>query len=170
MIPIQTVKLSQNGGMSFTNIPQNFTHLQVRGNGRCVNSGYATIYSGFNGDRFGASNYHNTVFYGDANSKSMAVATAQAFFGPHYFIHSGTTANCWNGYIIDILHYSSTSKTKSIRYLSGWDAINAGQIVFGDSVWNSTAAITSFEMEPDAGFLAGSSATLYGIPTASVTT
>jgi hypothetical protein len=170
MIPIQTIKLSQNGGIFFTNIPQNFTHLQIRGNGRSVNSGYATIYSGFNGDRFVANNYHNTVFYGDATSKSMAVATAQAFFGPHYFIHSGATANCWNGYIIDILNYSSTSKTKSIRYLSGWDAINAGQIVFGDSVWNSTAAITSFDMEPDAGFLAGSSATLYGIHTASVTT
>ena len=169
MIPIQTVRLSSNGGIVFSNIPQNFTHLQIRGNGRCVNSGYATVYGGFNGDRFAQNTYHNTVFYGDSTGKSMAVATAQAFFGPHYFIHSGTTANCWNGYIIDILDYSNTSKTKSVKYVSTWDSINDGRIVFGDSVWNNTAAITTIEMEPDAGFLAGSSATLYGILSPSVT-
>jgi hypothetical protein len=168
MFLIATTTLSANGGISFSNIPQTFTHLQLRVNGRAVNSGYATVYTGFNGDRYAANNYHSTYYYGDGAGTSIASST-NAFTGPFYFIHSGATANTWNGYIMDILNYTDTSRNKTIKYISGWDAIGSGRMAVGSGLWMSTAAITSIDFEPDAGFLAGSTASLYGLYSSSAT-
>jgi len=163
------------GTITFSNIPQTYTHLQLRvqARGTSGSGGYYTnVYTQLNGDST-SGNYYNHYLLGNGASASASAASGYINSSLLYIPNALNTANCFAGAVIDILDYSSTNKTKTLRSLNGVDLNNtsgfpySGAIFLGSMLWNSTAAITSitFTAEPtySTTFAVGSSFALYGV-------
>jgi hypothetical protein len=118
-----------------------------------------------NGDSSGA-NYSRHVLYGDGSSALASGAfndSVTAAIGDA--ATSSTTANVFGGFVIDILDYSSATKNKTIRSLSGFDANGSGTIQLRSSARYSTSAVTSLTIYEGAStnLAQYSSFALYGV-------
>lgn len=144
MIHIATITQAMGGGLkTFSNIPQNFAHLQIRMNNRDL---YATTpsytYMRFNGDMGNTANNHNVR--GDGASVTASANQINA----NYVITvpqpaNNALANVYGATIIDILDYSSTTKFKTARAISGYDLNGSGFVGLYSGMWRDTSAITS---------------------------
>ena len=164
---IATATVTSSGDeITFTNVPQNYSHLQIRvsGRGNYATGGWSGIY--FNGSAV-SGNYPShsltgngsaTAVYGYTNEWNQIIPSIN---NPLPWINA--TANVLGTYIWDILDYTSTSKNKVVRLLAGWDGNGSGSVTFGSGLWTSTAAITQIQISALSGFVAGSQAALYGI-------
>jgi hypothetical protein len=150
-------------GVTFSNIPQGYKHLQVRilaRDNRAVTFDNLIIQA--NGDT--GSNYSDHFIYsqsttvgsgGDVSSTAPRVGTITG---------SSATANVFGSNVIDILDYTNTNKYKTVRGLTGAITSGTGQIVFRSNLWLNTAAITSLTFTPGGGsFVQYSRFSLYGI-------
>jgi hypothetical protein len=144
---IATVAVGSGGTASaeFTSIPSTYKHLQVRFLTRSsVSDLDAALIMQFNGDT--AANYAWHLIRG---SGSAVLATANF---PDTNIWAGTivgnnsTANVFGAGVIDILDYASTSKNKTTRELSGFDANGSGYVQFHSGARYNTAAISSIKL------------------------
>lgn len=73
------------------------------------------------------------------------------------------TANVYGVAIVDILDYSSSSKFKTMRELSGTDANGSGTIALASGLWRSTSVIDYIRISSSANFLTSTTIALYGI-------
>ena len=164
-----------SGTITFSNIPQTYTHLQLRiqARGTSGSGGYYTsVAVTLNSDTTATNYYHHYVggngsgtIYGSANT----YATNSLINIPNAL----NTSNVFAGGIIDILDYTSTNKNKTLRSLNGADLNNtsgfpySGAIFLASMLWNSTAAINSITFTADptysTNFASGSSFALYGV-------
>lgn len=150
--------------IEFTNIPQTYTHLQLRVTSTNNDTGSGGIgavrCSGFfNGDTTLA-NYNNHTITGDgsgvfavrdADAKWVHVSVRNSMVGP-------------GASITDILDYRNTNKYKTTRALIGFDNNGSGQSRLISGLWMSTSAVTSLRIVPESGsFKANSYFALYGI-------
>jgi len=111
----------------------------------------------------------STVTVGSGGSTTISFSSIPATY-KHLQIRaiakaSGTNFNPkmqFNGFVIDILDYSNTSKYKTTRELSGQDRNGSGEIALWSGNWRSTLAITSIEFS-NGTFDQYSSFALYGI-------
>jgi hypothetical protein len=156
---------SSASSITFSSIPQTYKHLQIRGIARGTSTPNAVVMQ-FNGDT--GSNYNSHILYGDGSS---ALAQAQGVY-PYIYTGSMTpstaAASIFGSNVIDILDYTSTSKNKTSRALTGYDVNGAtGYVVLWSGLWFATpAAITSVTLLPNASIgslAAGTSFALYGI-------
>ena len=145
--------------LSFTSIPQTYTHLQLRIMGG--NSGYACDMQ-FNSDTGNNYSCHRLTGTGSA-----ATAAGTANFGAIRFaqwsglVYSGSVVSAT---IMDILDYANTNKYKTSRDLTGYDTNSVGYIDFESGSWRSTAAITRIDLTMVTGnWVSGSTVALYGI-------
>lgn len=166
MIPIVTTTLSTaTATIEFTNIPQNYEHLQIRGIMRDARSG--TVNDGwlrFNGDT--NTNYSAHKLNGDgATATATGAATKTNTEDLFRFPTDGNTASVFGAVVIDILDYANSNKYKTVRSLSGYDANGSGVIRFSSGLWQSTSAITSILIDSDGSvnWSQYSSFALYGI-------
>lgn len=162
-IATTTVGSGGSSGITFSSIPQTFSHLQIRGIGRGTTTNPALgIVVRFNGDT--ASNYSYHAVTGNGASAS-AIASASATFMDLFENPSATsTANAFSGGVCDILDYSVTTKYKTARSLNGYDRNGTGDIFLFSGAWRNTAAITQVDLIPYAGLIAQySSFALYGV-------
>ena len=166
-IATTTVGAGGAANVEFTNIPQNYTHLQIRGIGRSSNVGnsFGWAYYQFNNDT--AANYSSHTLQGDgstASSNAYTGATDGTTMRATDFARNGTTANTFGVTIVDILDYSNTNKYKTIRVIGGTDANGSGKVSIASGNWRSTSAITSikFTNQTD-NWLQYSSFALYGV-------
>ncbi len=156
--------------LQFTSIPSTYKHLQIRYNIR----GYDTSSRGdddlrirFNSDSTSA-NYYGHFLQGNGSTVA-AVAQSGAYAGGQVVISqtvpgSGATANVMATGIIDIIDYASTTKNKTVRFITGNDRNGSGQIRLGSVAYFSTSAISSIQLLPDPdGFTTTSVFSLYGI-------
>ena len=154
------------GDVTIANIPQTFTHLQlrvfVRSSFTSNNAAYAGIY--FNGAPT-ANNYPNHVLIGDGAFIASSANLTNNQFTPDAFAAptATSTANVFASCIWDILDYTNTSKNKTIRVISGFDANGFGRVSLGSGFWTSTAAITQINVTTVNNFVTGSRIDLYGI-------
>jgi hypothetical protein len=161
---IQTVTIgSEVPTVSFTSIPQTYKHLQVRGianNGET--SGYNNQALRFNSDT--ASNYSYHSLSGDGSSASAAAGSSITSINDIFRIPP-TSSGIFGAFIVDILDYTSTNKTKTVRSLNGGDSNGSGWIGLHSGLWYATpAAITSMTFISSSGnFGQYSSFALYGI-------
>ena len=169
---------SNNEEPTFTNIPQNFTHLQFRIVGRspaATTGGYSTAfdwpYIRFNGVASTAS-YSDRRMSGDGSSVNATTSINDTTAMRCGIMPSNSsTAGIFGASIIDILDYSNTNKNKTIRYISGCDANGSGVSVFGSGLFSNTSAITSvFFGGWSSGYLVGSRIDLYGIVSSQIAT
>lgn len=167
MDPISAITLtSAQSSVQFNNIPQTYTHLQVRGISRVSTSNLELgIYLQMN-----SPSGFNYSFHGLVGNGSGSAATSFGFSdqtrieGPDA---TGATAlaDTFGTHIYDILDYSNTNKFKTVRVFTGIDRNGGGSIRLVSGLFQSTNAITSliFTVQGGANFVANTSFSLYGI-------
>jgi hypothetical protein len=162
MYHISTTTLSTaTASVTFSSIPADYTHLQVRALVRetSTSNGYNARFNSDSG-----SNYARHYLIGDGSSASAAAFTAQTSAILSDATKSSSGANVFGASVCDILDYTSTNKYTTIRTLGGFDDNGTGSIDFLSGLWLNTAAITTITIIPDAGnFATYSSFSLYGV-------
>jgi hypothetical protein len=143
------------------NIPQNYTHLQLRVMSRNAGSSVANSYLNFNYD--GGNNYSFHWLAGNGSTPSSNNVVGGTGMWTYDAPGTSTTTNCWNVGITDILDYTNTSKFKTIRTLSGYDASGSGIVDVYSGVWNSFAPVSSISFITAGNFLTGTTIGIYGI-------
>ena len=161
MFALATVSLTSTASsIEFTGIPANYTHLQLRVVTKASVSGDVDWSLRFNGDT--GANYTKHQLFGNGTSAS-ATGTASQNQIPGGF----TNLTAWSPSIVDILDYTSTSKNKTVKTLTGTDDNGSGYVGLRSGVWFATpAAITSIQIIPTSGgsgFATYSFFALYGI-------
>jgi hypothetical protein len=165
MEPIATQLLASTAStVTFSNIPQNYKHLQlriiVRVTGATQN---ADMFINFNGDA--GSNYAYHYVLGDTASASSSGASSitKGYIGRNSVAGASSLANVFSPAIIDILDYTSANKFKTTRGLAGTEEnSNNGAIELISSLWQNTAPITKIELSSGT-FAINSRFSLYGI-------
>lgn len=161
---IQTVLLtSTTGEVNFTNIPQDYTHLQIRYRARSTRAATDTqINMRFN--EITTSSYSAHIVYGDGSSAASAAYANNTFINMNDIPAANATSNTFNATIVDILDYKDTSKFKTVRSLIGRDINGSGLVMLHSGVFLSTNAITAIKFYPAAdSFAANSRFSLYGL-------
>lgn len=149
-IATAVVDSSNASSITFSNIPQNYKHLEIRYLGKCTQtgSGYSVMQIRFNGDS--GTNYSGHELVGDGSSATSGGAgTDSASSQAQIQIRWGQTSAQFSVGIINILDYTSTTKNKTLRALSGWDNNGSGYVQLGSGSWqNSSTAITQIDILP----------------------
>ena len=148
MFPLQVITVGSAGASSveFTNIPNTYTHLQIRG---IVRSSLSASAAGFimrvNSDS--ASNYsaHNLGGSGSGTQANAYANNTYMYPGPA-MPAANATASTFGALVIDLLDYANTNKYKTMRALSGFDANGSGEIYFNSANWRNTNAISSISL------------------------
>ena len=158
MEPIATNLLSSSAAsVTFSNIPQGYKHLQIRGIAAGVNNTFADIT--FNSDT--GNNYAGHDIYGDGAAAGAEASVSRANI-PATALPNVTSI--FNALVIDILDYANVYKFKTARILQGRDTNGGGAIYFMSGLWQNTAAITSITITSRSGNIATNSRfSLYGI-------
>jgi hypothetical protein len=165
-VAIQT--FTGNGTASsytFSNIPQIYTHLQLRYFARTTYSSIDTIYL-YNYNNSGTSSnssYHALTSDGSTSSNSTGTGSFSSVISS--CPGSSQTTGIFGAGIIDILNYTNTSIQKTVRGIGGYDASGSG------SIWQSgntpialgTGAVTNLTILANSNFVSGSYFSLYGV-------
>jgi hypothetical protein len=158
---IATVTVGSGGAgtITFSSIPQTYTHLQVRAISRDSIAGTGGYVANVlpNG---ATPNYFHWIL-GDGGTVTAASGAGVIYSGP-ISPTAGNTANTFGTGVIDILDYANTNKNKTFRSLFGFDANGIGQIYFASGLYSSTSAITSLTFSSN-NFVQYSQFALYGI-------
>ena len=163
---------SAQSEINFTNIPQTYTHLQIRliaRSTRNVASSTETILGvrAGNGSIDTGNNYSYHALGGDGSSAFVGALTSNSSMPLGYISAFNATAGQFGIAVIDILDYKSTNKNKTFRCLTGVDRNGAGQVRFTSGSWmNSSSAIDTirlFDYNGSGDFVQYTSAALYGV-------
>ena len=168
MFPLQVITVGAAGASSvtFTNIPNTYAHLQIRGIVRSgsTSAGLGIVIPTLNSDTT-SSNYVKHGLQGNGTSATAFGYTSDRGFD--LAIRNSATASTYSGLVVDILDYANSNKYKTLRCFGGFDANGSGQIILTSNLWMSTSAITSvsFALEANS-FVQYSQFALYGIRSA----
>lgn len=171
MFPIASTTVGSGGAatVTFSSIPQTFTHLQIRIIARLSSGASVSIFYAFNGDT-STSNYATHRMVGDGStmtSQGWASGTFTPFTSG--IPAAGDTANTWGGAVVNFLNYTSTTQNKTMNSLAGYDGNGSGQVYMNSGVWLSNSAITSIVCTGQTSFLENSRIDLYGISNSNAT-
>jgi hypothetical protein len=162
---IATTTLSTaTASVTFSSIPQTYTHLQIRAIARGTSTVDSWVMS-CNSDT--TTNYNSHYLYGNGTSISTATQGNAAYMFMGSMPTSSSTANSFGSAVVDILDYTSVNKKKTLRSLTGQDNNGSGGMVLFSGIWfNTPAAISTLTLFPNAStgnFAQYSSFALYGI-------
>jgi len=166
-IATSTVGSGGTASVTFSSIPQTYSHLQIRGFGRTGAAYESDAFNiQFNGDT--GNNYGCHYLQGDSvNASASSALTQSNLYVSARMPGSTVTSGIFGSAIIDILDYTNTNKNKTIRSLSGFDMNNTSAVVrvaLMSGLWSSTSAITSITILANSGNLQQySSFALYGM-------
>lgn len=166
LIASQTVGSGGAASVTFSSIPQTYRALQIRGIGRSFVGGVdSNVSANFNGDT--GANYAFHKLLGDGAAASSAAVTATTAMQWMDITGNGAPANVFGVGVVDILDYSSTSKYKTVRLISGQDQNVHGYASIKSGLWMNSSAITSITVQTQDGasypLLQYSRFDLYGI-------
>jgi hypothetical protein len=148
-----------SGTITFSSIPGTYTHLQLRYLSRGTTDN--VMYLRINSDT--GTNYSDHALYGNGTSAATLSDVSNTRIAQFRQSDSATTAQMGVG-IIDIHDYASTTKNKTIRALTGYDANGTGIVMLTSGQRINTAAITTLTLNVDGGFFSSNSTfALYGI-------
>jgi len=162
MFPLGEFTLaSAQSSVTFSNIPQTYTHLQLRWIAKSDSTGSYT-WLNFNSDT--SSLYANHYIYGDGASPFAGADINQTRLNLYGSSVTSSQANTFAVHVIDILDYKNTNKFKTVRALGGQDSNGSGVSFLSSGVWRSTNAITSITITPNSNnFAINSAFQLYGV-------
>lgn len=161
MEPISAITLaSASANIEFNNIPQIYSHLQLRFLAKASGSGTRSNVNVYINATVANTNTHR--LFGDGSS-----VTSDSPGSPYFAImvpRTDSYADMFGVGVVDFLDYANTNKNKTIIGLGGYDVNGAGTANLASAFWNSASAITSIILQLDSGnFSQYSSFTLYGI-------
>jgi hypothetical protein len=177
LIQTQTVGAGGAGSVVFSNISQEFTHLQLRcvsrGSFNPGNNSAGTVYIYVNGDAT-ASNYYNHWTRGNGASTDDGVNANVGIITLTATIPlSQATASVFGANIVDIYDYRNTNKQTMFTTLGGFDqnssTSNTSFAVFNTGFWKPTTAVTQLTVSTDGNHIEGSTFSLYGITSSNAT-
>jgi hypothetical protein len=159
-IATQTVSTTGVSTLTFSSIPQTYTHLQIR-----FIAGINAVAGGnfnFNGDN--GNNYSIHWLYGNGSSAlSVAGNPASSVYGSIYGQGYNSTSFFGAG-VIDVFDYTNTNKYKTTKGIIGIDRNGGGIIHEIGGVWRNTSGITSLTFTAESGtFLTSTQVALYGV-------
>ena len=163
MFPIASVTItgSPANTITFSGIPQIYTHLQVRTNHQLTSASSvgngAFYFSQINGSglAFNHQAYGNGASVFSATDANMPVG---------YSLFTNLTNTFWSSSIIDIVDYTNTNKLKTVKSISGSDQNGAGIVGVMSLYWNNSAAINSMVFTGGgSNFQVGTRFDLYGL-------
>lgn len=161
---IATFTLDSSGasGISFTSIPQTYTHLQVRIFARgTAPSNEMYIIPEINGVSGNVYTQHG--IYADG-SAVVGVGGINDVGVIQRFAGGNATAGVFGTAIVDFLDYTNANKKPVMRSLGGVDRNGAGALGFYSTMIQTNGAITQLTFGPNSGnFAQYSSFVLYGI-------
>lgn len=163
-IATQLVGVGGSAALTFSNIPQGYKHLQIRGIGRSNRvDNWEYVQMQFNGDT--GTNYTRHFLDGDGTGGGAGAYGNGAMSSVLMIYGAGNSqaANAYGGFVIDILDYSDSTKKKVVKSHLGTDDNSAGHISFNSALWNSTAPITSLKFFMITNMLQNTRVSLYGI-------
>ena len=164
---IATVTVGAGGAssISFTSIPQTFTHLQLRGLFRSDYGSGAGAYFRMNNDT--TSGIYSAHGLSGNGSSASAFGDINISAGTYWGLDTGpsSTANSFGANIVDILDYKNTNKFKTVRIFSGADSNGSGTITLRSGLYRSTNAISRLDIVfgGEANWVSGTTVALYGI-------
>lgn len=156
MEPIATTLLASGASsVTFSNIPQNYKHLQLRVINLRATADIMQIE--FNSDTTVTNYYWHRL---DGNGAGVSAVSGNKNLIGYVGTSTQAAAN-----IIDILDYSNVYKFKTSRNLFGNDRNGSGIIALTSMLWSNTAAISSINLKCEAGgnFAQYSRFSLYGL-------
>lgn len=159
LIAESTVGAGGTASVTFSNIPADYQHLQIRGIAQAGTS-YGRIR--FNGDT--GANYRDHYLVG--NGVSTFSGSQGTGYNSILFMAWGGfgVSPSWAGFVIDVLDYTSASKNKTTRLLAGFDNNGSGVIELDSGIWFATpSAITSVNISTNGNFAQYSTFQLYGV-------
>jgi hypothetical protein len=151
-----------DASITFSNIPQNYKHLQIRGiNKTTSGTGNEWLTFQVNGATTNIVSRHTLLADGATVSGEAETTTQSTWFA---FGSANSTASAFGVFIMDVLDYNNTDKNKTFKTFSGWDKNGTGYIALNSNLWTSTSVITSLTIIPRTNsFAQYSSFALYGI-------
>lgn len=170
-----TVGSTAVSSISFTGIPPEYKHLQVRSFGRTSRTDYVLEDANITINNDTGANYSWHRFYSNptvGNTAMVSNSSANAnYMNSATLFGTAALSNIFGVSITDILDYSSTTKYKTVRSLTGMDT--NGQNLFSvegftelsSGSWRSIQPITSLTWTPTTGtqFLQYTTFALYGV-------
>ena len=154
--------------ITFSNIPQVYKHLQIRGIGRSTFSGTASnVQMQLNLDTSSA-NYAFHSLNGNgtaAGAEGYSSGTLGSVTPIARVAGSTATSGIFGVGITDILDYTNTNKYKTVRVLTGADLNGSGLVYLVSGLWLNTSAISTITLtlQDSSNFASGSVFELYGI-------
>jgi hypothetical protein len=166
-IATATVGSGGQAEINFTSIPGTYKHLQLRGIVDTNRSAYFLDYGVLvlNSDTNTNYSLHHmyaegtsTFSYGEPN---WASAQILRFGGDG----TGSIADAYGVFIVDIIDYSNTNKFKVLKNFGGANMNADAEMGLYSYLWRSTSAVTSIKITPGGGslFKQYSEISLYGI-------
>ena len=150
--------------ITFSSIPNTYSHLQIRGITRDTASSYGyNVYMRLNSDS--GSNYTYHGLQGNGSSASaFGSSSATTQFPLATSTGSANSSGDFSGVLCDILDYANTNKYKVHRTLNGYDDNGSGYITLQSGVWLNTAAISTITLlSTGANFAVNTQYALYGV-------
>lgn len=168
--PLQSIIVGIAGttSITFSNIPSTYRHLQLRYVGQITQNDQVGLMR-FNNDS--GNNYRWSQARGNgavADAYTPPSAGSSIEMGYNFSTTATFTSTIFNASIIDILEYTSTSKTKTVKIFNGVDYNGGGRVEYVSGLWFATpAAITTISITANAGnFVENSMFALYGVKSA----
>jgi heat shock protein HslJ len=169
MVPIANFVISGTVTyfVTFTNIPQTYQDLFLV---QSMRSDYAAnadqiLYRVGNTTLDTGNNYSNTYLSGDGSTASSSRQSNDNWIRGGFSIAGATaTSGIFSANTMHILNYANTSTNKTTLQRNAIDLNGSGQTSMYCNLWRSTSAINTLQVFCGNGyFVAGSTATLYGI-------
>ena len=148
-----------SGVITFSSIPSTYSHLQIRFIGKSSSS-ETQLDLTLNG---ASSNYSYHSLFGTGSSIGAEGSGSMTKI-PSAGIAPSSVTSVFTAGIIDILDYANTSKARTVRTLTGFDANGSGKIYLNSGGYFNTTAISSITLTcRDFNWNANSTFALYGI-------
>lgn len=149
--------------VDFTNIPQNYTHLQIRAYTKATQVNNPQMRFGTAGSLDEGSNYSWHHWWGTGSGSANSNGGAnQSFMYVSY--NANTTQPA--GFYIDIFDYTSTTKHKMMRSMTASDnnSSSGSEVAIFTGAWRNTGALNTIRILPGGGsWNTGTHIALYGI-------
>lgn len=164
---IQTTVLTTTASsVTFSNIPQDYKHLQIRAVAKSNESDFTRLQIRANGVSSGVYTSHNLRGNGSTVTTNTTTISATSMLDMFWF--PGTFfegENQFGAAVMDILDYANTSKNTTFRSLHGYRPSSYTSYIFLSSgLYNQTTAVSSLELSCQANsMVSGSRFSLYGI-------
>ena len=160
-IATTTVGSGGTSTITFSSIPSTYTHLQLRAS--WVPSTGAYLKLNINSDTTG-SNYYSHSLFGTGTTAGASNLVGSSY--PFVVMNgaTGPSANEVASTVIDILDYTVTNKTKTVRALTGWDGNGTGCVELDSGYYAGTSAVSTLTFNLSSGsFNQYTKFALYGI-------